>query len=130
MRSREMSENSPSQNPPIDVPSLFDRCMNDSAFVKEILDLFREQAVANLSALAQALEAGDAEQVWKLAHTLKGSAANVSADHLSETFAEIEQVAHKEAFDRAKAMLVEVRNEFDRVVAFFPELLRQVESNG
>ena len=79
----------------IDRQQLLGRCLNDPAFMRQMLDVFSNfvpQTVANLRA---ALDAGDVEATRRFAHTLKGSAANVSAEALRQIAFAAEQSASK-----------------------------------
>ena len=89
-------------DPPIDTPSLLERCLNDPAFVREILSLFREQTLQWLPNLRQRIKAGDPAGTEEIAHSLKGSAANLSAYRLSQICAELEHCAHTGRIDHAE----------------------------
>jgi HPt (histidine-containing phosphotransfer) domain-containing protein len=57
----------------------------------ELLALFETTATATLGELRAALDAGDAEEMRRLAHRLKGSARNVGATGMAELAAALEQ---------------------------------------
>src|SRR3954454_3404998 len=57
----------------------------------DLLDLFEKTAAATLGELRAALDTGDAGEVRRLAHRLKGSARNVGATGMAEVAAALEQ---------------------------------------
>jgi two-component system, sensor histidine kinase and response regulator len=81
----------------------------------EIMGLFIQESGAQLKGLREAAEAGDLEEVRRLAHTMKGAAATVGASGMAALAAEMEQdpsVAGEllqelqQAFDVAQAELI------------------------
>jgi HPt (histidine-containing phosphotransfer) domain-containing protein len=57
----------------------------------DLLALFETTAAATLDELRAALDAGDRDEVRRLAHRLKGSARNVGATGMAELAAALEQ---------------------------------------
>jgi HPt (histidine-containing phosphotransfer) domain-containing protein len=51
----------------------------DNSFFKEIVILYEDQAQGLISEIKQHAETGDAEQMGKSAHTLKGASLNIGA---------------------------------------------------
>jgi two-component system sensor histidine kinase/response regulator len=58
----------------------------------QLLELFERTAAETLAELRAALDAGDREEVRRLAHRLKGSARNVGATGMAELSAALEPV--------------------------------------
>ena len=56
-----------------------------------LMDLFFEETSAQVDALRQAADAGDAAEVGRLAHTVTGAAATVGATRLAAVAAEMER---------------------------------------
>ena len=69
---------------PIDWDALHKRCLNDADFVREMTAVFKTHAVETHRKLHAALTAADLPAATKYAHTLKGSAANLSAEPLRD----------------------------------------------
>ena len=55
-----------------------------------LLCLFRDQSAPLVGQLKAALEAGRRDEAVRIAHTIKGSAANVAAEELSRRAATVE----------------------------------------
>ena len=79
--------------PVLDVPTLEERCLGDQVFVHELLKIFRRTARASMEQLAESIANDHTETVAGIAHELKGSAGNVSADRLCAVATELEQAA-------------------------------------
>lgn len=62
-------------------------------FVVEMIDLFLEHAPARTAAARDALEAGDMTALYRAAHSLKSTAANLGARSLQEIAAQVEALA-------------------------------------
>jgi two-component system, sensor histidine kinase and response regulator len=63
----------------IDETDLRRRCMGEEEFVRQMLTIFREYGPKTLQQLHAALDSQDIDAARRFAHTLKGSAGNVSA---------------------------------------------------
>lgn len=83
----------------------------------ELIDLFVADAPERLSALAAAVEGGDANGVRSEAHALKGSCANLGAIQMAQACAEIEARARDNDIREAPRLLSELNTEFDRARA-------------
>jgi CheY-like chemotaxis protein len=105
---------------PLDVPSLLDRCMGNIDFLKRLLDKFRSRVGEDIERLSQAVEAQNTQETARLAHSLKGSAANVSAITLTRLALELEQLSVAGDLTPAGACLAKIRREVDRCVNYVP----------
>ena len=57
----------------------------------ELVDIFVEDAGAQVESLRSALESGDLQQIERSAHSLKSSCANIGATHMSQVCFELEK---------------------------------------
>jgi two-component system sensor histidine kinase/response regulator len=73
-----------------DESALLQRTGGDARFAQELVRLFEQSAADLLEAITVAAAAGDATSLRKLAHTLKGSAASVSALAVNRAAARLE----------------------------------------
>ncbi len=108
----------PGDDIPIDLEHfmfMFEDC--DKAEIKEMADLFIEQAELSLIALLEHCLDGEQEEWRKAAHKLKGSAANMGAKDLSSVCLEAEQKMH-ESRDYKQALHGRIKNELERLMAF------------
>ncbi|MBM9536349.1 PAS domain S-box protein [Desulfobulbus alkaliphilus] len=69
------------------------RLMDDEQLARTIVAGFLEDLPRQLAALVTAVAAGDGPEIKRLAHTIKGSAANVGCDGLREAAAALEITA-------------------------------------
>ena len=67
------------------------RMMGDEEFAREVAAQFLVELPSLLATLTEGAARKDAESVWKLAHKIKGSAANVGGDALKEAASDLEK---------------------------------------
>jgi len=96
-----------------DVDDLMARCLGNLEFAEHILALFQTRFGEDLAELEQMLAAGDAESVARLAHRLKGAAANAAAPSLKTLAAEIVQLAQARSLEGVRTRLADLREEWD-----------------
>ncbi|HLP10253.1 MAG TPA: Hpt domain-containing protein [Opitutaceae bacterium] len=89
----------------------------DAGFISEIVQMFREDTPPSLDELASCAARSDAERLAKLAHGLKGSAANFGARHFRVLAERIEAIAKSGDLAAAPAAVAELRAEYARVLA-------------
>ena len=78
-----------------------DRLGGDEELFAELKQVLLEEAVTETAGIESAIQSEDAKTVQRLAHTLKGAAANMGAEPLREVAAQME--AFGEARDLAAA---------------------------
>jgi CheY-like chemotaxis protein len=71
--------------------NFLERMMGDEEFAHEVVAEFVGELPALLTALKQHVTQSDLESVWKQAHKIKGSAANVGGDALRDIALKVEQ---------------------------------------
>ena len=96
--------------------------MGNVELMSRLLAAFEPEIGRDVQRLEDAIQAGDIPRVANIAHTLKGSAANLSAERLSALARDIEQAARRNETHNYGELLNKLRGEFDRCVAFLPEL--------
>ncbi|HMA37007.1 MAG TPA: response regulator, partial [Chloroflexia bacterium] len=87
----------------------------EADIVQELIGLFVEGTPPLLVAMRDALAAGNAEQLQRAAHNLKGSSSNLGARPLADYCARLEKSGRSGALDGADAILAELEEEFARV---------------
>jgi Amt family ammonium transporter len=76
---------------PLDVSSLLRRCRGKTALAQTLLEKFQEQISGQLEEMRQTIAQKDLAALAKVAHAVKGAAANLSAEPLRQTAFELEQ---------------------------------------
>jgi len=80
--------------PIIDLTNLRMIADGDEAFMRELIDIYAEDAVEQIKHLRKAVGVGDAPLVERYAHSLKGSSANIGAESMREIALAMEQRAN------------------------------------
>jgi len=89
--------------------------LGDREFAENVLKEFLDDVPNQLDKLRGHLDAKDARGAHLVAHTLKGSAATVSADCLSSLAREMEQASHAEQWERLGELLDAGPGELERL---------------
>jgi len=116
--------------PPIDAASLLRRCQGKSALAERLLAKFAEQLDAQLTDLRDGLARGDRAVLARVAHTVKGAAANMSAADVSRTAADLERLAAAAEFDEATAHLDRLAAQVRECVSYIPTVIERVRGTG
>ena len=96
---------------------------DDEELFSELVELFTENAGANLDKIEAAAQEGDAESIAICAHTIKGSAANLSVERVRALASELEQKARGEESSTFPEFITALRKEFST-------FLEEVVENG
>jgi len=86
---------SPGADPVFDEQTLLRRVMGSRSTATKIVGAFLGEAPGQIEALRRELESGNADDARRLAHTLKGAAANISAGALRAVALEAERAARE-----------------------------------
>lgn len=111
------------QPAPFDVEALLHRCLGDSDFSAQVLRKFASRADSQRAALHRAVASGNLEELRREAHSLKGVAANLSADALHSRATRLELAARTRQTQRLGQLLNETCDELARCVATIPQVL-------
>jgi HPt (histidine-containing phosphotransfer) domain-containing protein len=113
-----MTENAQStEAATFDLEALKARCLNNMSLVERVLTKFAGQVDADLAALEEAVAAGNAPDVAKLSHRIKGMTASIEARSMCENAARCERTALAAAVDELPNLLNELRQDRDRLFA-------------
>ena len=91
----------------------------DRDLLEEIVHLFAQECPRTLQEITGALQSKDAPLLERLAHTLKGSSANISATGLCQAALALEMQARSGDLSRARDALEILEEELQRLL---PEL--------
>ncbi|MCA9773165.1 MAG: response regulator, partial [Myxococcales bacterium] len=94
--------------PVFDVDDALIRTGGDVELLRELAELFLDEAAELLVSLRDAVDAGDAERVERAAHALKGSAANIGACGVRAAALRLEEIGRGGNLDGAAEALVTV----------------------
>ncbi len=86
----------------------------DRDLVHSIVTLFVGDTLAGMGRLKEAVDFHDTAEVGRLAHRMKGAAANVRAEALSGRLADIENAASRGDLSGLTPLFEAVRDEFER----------------
>ncbi|MBI3466222.1 MAG: response regulator [Planctomycetes bacterium] len=109
--------------PPFDLDTLVERCMGDHEFVERILAKFQQRAAADLQEIERSIARGDAKRTARLAHGIKGTAANLSAEPLRTLAAQLETLAEDSDLAGAQLCLRQLQTECQRFLEHAPKIL-------
>jgi two-component system sensor histidine kinase/response regulator len=102
--------------PVIDPSVLLGMVGDDVETLLEVVASYRKNLPANLRQLDEALEAGDTKTAARLAHSIKGGAANLGCQRLRIVAAHIEAAAGRGEAEDCRARLRELRTEMDTLL--------------
>ena len=98
---------------------------DDMSFVIDFFQSYWKSHAELRENLDQALAAGDSKEILRLAHTLKGSSANVGAKALSGYYRSIEDACREGRLDGFDETLARASEEFARFRAELDRRLSQ-----
>ena len=101
--------------PVFDAEAALERTGDDPKLLKEILGLFREQAEPTRDMIQAALMNRDGPALERAAHSLKGSAGNISAEQVREATLQLEQAAHAGDWAAAEAAWADLEQSLPRL---------------
>jgi Amt family ammonium transporter len=117
----------PAPAPPLDVQALAQRCSWNLDLAERLVGQFLKQLDETVQEIQRSIADEDAEDVARVAHRLKGTAANLSAKALAGAAARLEQAGRDRALQDAADSLDQLRKEVERCVTFAPEMLKSLQ---
>jgi signal transduction histidine kinase/CheY-like chemotaxis protein len=87
---------------------------DDPTWLDEILIRFLEDSRARLSSLRQAIQRDEAEKVEEIAHTLKGSSANIGAEAMAQLSRDLQYLGRSGSLDGAEVLLQQLEQTLAR----------------
>ncbi|MCP4716382.1 MAG: response regulator, partial [Deltaproteobacteria bacterium] len=104
-----------------DLPDLIKRLRGEEELINCIFKSFQERTPALIAELQAAVSRQDAKEVKRMAHTIKGSSATVSAPALATLAQTIEITAEKNQLEQCPALINELIETFRKTIAALPE---------
>ena len=115
-KSLKTTANAPSE-PVFDRRSALERLGDDEQLFEEVIGFFLEDSVKELDTIEAGMATGDWTEVRRAAHSLKGLAANFSAERATAAARELEEAALAGDADRAAALLPPLQSNIERLCA-------------
>jgi len=98
-----------------DSAALLERVENDMRLLCDMIELFNDESLRQITAIREALDKGDAEIVRRAAHTLKGTCGNLAAPRAAAAAFELEKAMAAGDLSHAAEIFANVELEIDRV---------------
>jgi CheY-like chemotaxis protein/HPt (histidine-containing phosphotransfer) domain-containing protein len=110
---------------PLDIAEALINLGQDRELLAEVVAVFVETIPDLLQDLRRACDQSDAQGVEAVAHSLKGSAANICAEPTRRVAERIEELGRQGAPQAASALLVELETHLDRLQEYDTTLTRK-----
>ena len=109
----------------VDLSRIQETSDGDLEFEQELIEMFIDDAAEHVKALMSAGD-GDAEEVKKTAHTLKGASANSGAVAIQDFAFRIEKAAGAGDLSDLPAMAGNLKDAYDKTEVFFKNYLSTI----
>jgi HPt (histidine-containing phosphotransfer) domain-containing protein len=96
-----------------DPEALWGRVEGDAELLRDLITVFEEESPSMLAKLAAAIQNGDAADLERAAHKIKGSALQFSGLSAAAAALDLEQMGRRGALAGAEAALERLRQEID-----------------
>ena len=100
--------------PVFDKAGVMARMMDDDELLRNVLNCFLDDLPQQIESFQRYLEAENISMVERLAHTIKGAAANVGGERLRSVASEMEEAAMAGDLTAVKVRMSDIRAQFDR----------------
>jgi PAS domain S-box-containing protein len=103
---------------PMEYEKAIEEFEGDEEFLLEVMEGFFENVTSQIGIIRQAISEGDAEVVRREAHSIKGGAANLTADALSKIAFELENIGTSGVLEKSIETLEKLEQAFSRLEHF------------
>jgi signal transduction histidine kinase/DNA-binding response OmpR family regulator len=90
----------------------------ERSFVKDLIQIFFEEAPKSYQSMKKAIATSDAKALEQFAHKLKGGSINLGAKRLSNLFEQLEHLARKNEAAISASLVAEIDQEFERTIKY------------
>ncbi|MFC2160975.1 Hpt domain-containing protein [Acidobacteriota bacterium] len=111
---------------PIDMVRALERTGGEMDFLEELIKMFIVDFKEKYDVLVEAVNRKDAAQVQEIAHSFKGSSANLGLSSLQETFFQLEKAGRNQNLSDSEKTISLLKFQFDELTTFW-ENLDQIE---
>ncbi|MCJ8498958.1 response regulator [Desulfatitalea alkaliphila] len=98
-----------------DEQALLHRLMGDAALARKVIEGFLNDIPLRMTALQSSLDKADTAGAQRLAHTIKGAAANVGAKPLQLAADDVEKAINSGSPDSAAAQVANMKDQFEKL---------------
>jgi len=109
----------------LDIKAALERVEGDRDLLDELLALFAEECQSSIKGIREAFDSRDARVLERLAHTVKGSAANLGANDLSKAASAVEKKARAEEMDNVAEEVAALERQVERLMPELESLVRK-----
>jgi HPt (histidine-containing phosphotransfer) domain-containing protein len=99
----------------VDKEALLDRLGGDSQLLGELIEIYLSQSPSLLAAAQRALQEKNGQELARVAHAIKGCAANFLARAALETAGRLEAFAEAGDFSRAQETIDALKGEMEHL---------------
>jgi two-component system sensor histidine kinase/response regulator len=112
------SQGHPEEDDPLDLKDALGRCGGDEVFLYQMLREFLDDALPALQTLKMAIESQDHTTIESKAHSLKGAAANLSAQRTADLAHRLELLGKQGDLSGAGELIELLRSELTKLEEF------------
>jgi two-component system sensor histidine kinase/response regulator len=116
--------------PVFDLDTAMERVDDDAELLGEILDLFRAQAATSRAEIDEAVGRRDGPALERAGHSIKGAAANVSAEQVREAALHLEEAGRGGDWEAAARAQAEMADALPRLLAVLADWERECKGEG
>jgi CheY-like chemotaxis protein len=109
----------------LDRVALLDRVEGDMELLSDIIELFKEDSVRQMTAIREAIDKKQADTLRRAAHTLKGTCGNLGAVEAAATALELEKLAVGGDLSHAQESLRSLEEQIQRASKLLDELKQE-----
>jgi GAF domain-containing protein/HPt (histidine-containing phosphotransfer) domain-containing protein len=106
---------------PVDPTTLMRIVDGDKTLLAELSQLFLEDYPLQMTELREAIDRGDAYQLERAAHSLKGALGTIAAINARTLAYELESMGHTTCLDKAPTILQQLTAELERLTTFLAD---------
>lgn len=111
-----------------DIDAALQHVEGDRELLDEPIGIFSEECPKLMNAIQNAIRAGDLQVLERAAHSLKGSAANLCAIHVTRPTAELEESARAGDLSAARAQFLVLEDAVEKLLHELESSSRKVTS--
>jgi signal transduction histidine kinase/DNA-binding response OmpR family regulator len=118
---RNLPRQEPAPKPPIEMASLLNRLGGKKTLVERVFEIFTATIAKQLDALDRALIDANSAELARLAHSIKGAAANLDAENLRGAAAGLEKNAEAGDLNAAAAEILNLKDQVHECLAYMQQ---------